>query len=400
MGKKADARINYLDTAKGIGIILVCIGHACTNQAVAADAVNADIIRFVTLFHMALFFFINGMLYNEKYSERPVHGIVKKVKAYYIPFVTYNLIFWLFHNLFAKLHLISGELDAKDYAYTGLKSFLTSFLKSVVGFRQRFAGAMWFLECLVLISVLFIILDYIAKKWFPKRKMLFLSSGVVLIVLINRLFNLIDIPYIPGSISQMVYWGLNGLVFFYLGYLYQHQQWNRKLSPKKGRIAAALFAVLVITVILMKPDIVSVITNASIPVYRNGLKAITGGENTVGLSLLKYLGFAVVCLAGIIMTLLLSQCRGISDNKLLKLCGRYSLHIMCLQFLAFKAVSAVIVIGYDLPLERLAEYPVLHDVNGIWWIVYAAAGCILPILTIALLNQVKKLVWKRKEIRN
>lgn len=50
-------RIDYLDIAKGIGIILVLVGHISKN-----DEIN----RFLYLFHMPLFFIISGMLYKEK----------------------------------------------------------------------------------------------------------------------------------------------------------------------------------------------------------------------------------------------------------------------------------------------------------------------------------------------
>ena len=169
-------RIDYLDTAKGIGILLVCIGHACTNKSSVTQCQWVDVIRFVTLFHMALFFFVNGMLYNEKYSMRPISGIYKKLKAYYIPFVTYNLIFWMLHNLFSRLNLISGKLDPKDYVYIDLKTYVITFIKSIMGYRQRFAGAMWFLECLIIISVVYILLDFIGNKWFRDKRIIFLFS--------------------------------------------------------------------------------------------------------------------------------------------------------------------------------------------------------------------------------
>lgn len=387
-GKKQE-RLEYLDVAKGIGIVLVCIGHACTNQVVTAECQFADIIRFVTLFHMALFFFINGMLYNEKYSARPVAGIWKKVKSYYIPFVTYNLLFWMFHNLFARWNLISGELDVKDYAYVGIRAWAVSFLKSILGFRQRFSGAMWFLESLIILSVVFILVDFIVTKCFPKKRIFVISLVIIASVLVNRLLCLYEMPYIPDSLTQMVYWGLNGLVFFYLGYLCRIYQWNEHLVKKKNWLVPCLFLLLILTVIGMRPAIVSVITNKSTPIYRYGVGALIGGADVYGLPLLQYVFYSVLCLCGIVMTLLFSQFKIISESRILKLFGRYSLHIMCLQFLAFKAVSFLIVQIYHLPVERLAEYPVVRDVNGFWWVLYAIAGCVLPVLAVRFYESLK-----------
>jgi fucose 4-O-acetylase-like acetyltransferase len=372
-------RIGYLDTAKGIGILTVCIQHACTNQPVAADTQMADLIRFVMLFHMALFFFINGMLYREKYAAKPISGIWKKFKAYYIPFVTYNLIYWVFHNLFARLHLISGALDEKDYAYVGIRAYLVSLVKTLVGFRQRFAGAMWFLLALLVMSTLFILADYVATKWFPKRRMTALVVIVLVLVVGNRLFSVEDISYLPHSMTQLVYWGINGLLYFLLGYLYTTYRWNEKLAPYKIWLIPVLFVVLLITVALMRPAIVSVITNPRqvLPFF-------------------KYLLFAGICLCGVIMTLLFSQLKKVESCRVLQILGQYSLHIMCLHFLAFKVVSLIIIGLYGLPIERLAEYPVLTDINGLWWIVYAVAGLCIPILLVKIYEKMKRMGRSRK----
>lgn len=385
-------RIDYLDTAKGIGIIMVCVGHACTNQSSVQQCKLVDIIRFVTLFHMALFFFINGMLYHEKYSDKPVLGITKKIKAYYLPFAAYNLLFWALHNIFAKLHLISGKLDSKDYAYVGFKAYLVSLVKSIVGFRQRFAGAMWFLEALIVILLVFILMDYMATRFFARKRILTMTLLVFVIMIVNRLFSLSDIPCIPGSLTQMVYWGFNGLVFFYLGYLYKIYQWNEKLIRYKHWMVPFCFAILIFAVIVMRPKVVSVITNSSIPIYKYGMWAIYGQEGVSGLSLMQYFLYAVVCLTGIVMTVMFAQMKIISKCTILKVLGRYSLHIMCLQFLAFKSVSIVMIMIYRLPIDRLAEYPVIYDVDGLWWIAYTVSACVLPILAVKLYEKTKEKV--------
>lgn len=398
MKSEKSARIQYLDVAKGFGIVMVCIGHACTTQSVTVASRWADIIRFVTLFHMALFFFINGMLYQTKYSEKPIRGSIKKFWAYYVPFVKYNLLFWLFHNLFAKLHLISGKLDAKDYAYEGVRAFVVSFIKSVVGFRQKFAGAMWFLEVLIVISVVFIFADFVATKLFSKKRIVFLTVAVLGIVLVNRLLNLSEMPYIPDSLSQMVYWGLNGLLFFFAGYLYRFYSWNEKLLNHKKWLAPLLLLVVVVSVIIMRPQVVSVITNHSVPIFQGVKGAFIGGKGTVGLPLLQYFIYAVVGLCGIIMVLLFSQFSWLSNSAVLKVLGKYSLHIMCLHFLAFKLVSLIIIWVYRLPIERLAEYPVVNGVEGFWWVAYTVCGCLLPVLVVKLFEVLKSkiVVGQRK----
>lgn len=383
------SRIQYLDTAKGIGILLVCIGHACTNRSVVTECRMLDMIRFVTLFHMVLFFFVNGMLYQTKYSERPVTGSIAKFRSYYIPFVKYNLLFWLLHNLFAKYYLISGELDEKDYAYEGVREYAVSFLKTLAGFRQRFAGAMWFLEALIVISIVFIFVDFVVTRVFPQKRIVMLTMSVSGIVLINRLLNLAEVSHVPGALTQMVYWGLNGLLFFYLGYLYRYFSWNEKLLKYKFWLTPLLLLIILFVTGNMKKYVISVVTNISVPIYRNVFDALAGEITEAGLPLLSYLFYVLIGFGGVVMVLLFSQFRRISELKVLKVLGKYSLHIMCLHLLAFKCVSYLIIKIYRMPTERLAEYPVIQEVDGLWWIAYAVCGCVLPVLAVKLFEIAK-----------
>lgn len=48
---KKEKRIDYIDIAKGIGIILVVIGHCINGHSIAG--------RYISSFHMPLFFFIS-----------------------------------------------------------------------------------------------------------------------------------------------------------------------------------------------------------------------------------------------------------------------------------------------------------------------------------------------------
>ena len=67
----AKERVTYLDMAKGVGILLVILGHEADLPLAAR--------QFVTSFHMPLFFILSGMavcLTGEK--ERPFSQILKR----------------------------------------------------------------------------------------------------------------------------------------------------------------------------------------------------------------------------------------------------------------------------------------------------------------------------------
>ena len=58
-------RLTYLDMAKGIGIFLVILGHI--------EYIREDTLKWISSFHMPLFFVIGGILAYEKREEgRPL----------------------------------------------------------------------------------------------------------------------------------------------------------------------------------------------------------------------------------------------------------------------------------------------------------------------------------------
>ena len=57
--------------------------------------------------------------------------------------------------------------------------------------------------------------------------------------------------------------------------------------------------------------------------------------------------------------------------KALDFIGKNTLTILTWHFLAFKLVSLLIIDIYDLPIERLAEFPVITEYSQQgWWIAY------------------------------
>ena len=51
-------RVQYIENAKGIGILLVVLGHNDMN------AYHPTLHRFIYAFHMPLFFFLSGIFFN------------------------------------------------------------------------------------------------------------------------------------------------------------------------------------------------------------------------------------------------------------------------------------------------------------------------------------------------
>ena len=83
---KTAERKNYIDIAKAIGIIMVVWAHA-----------EGPFSKYMTAFHMPLFFFLSGMLF-----QCPTNYVIylkRKLKSLLVPFWIWNYLllipFWL-----------------------------------------------------------------------------------------------------------------------------------------------------------------------------------------------------------------------------------------------------------------------------------------------------------------
>lgn len=81
-------RLHYLDTQKGILIILVIIGHVI--QSNIEQYQDVFLFRFIYSFHMPLFFFISGFLTFRKTAHSQL--ISKRACQCLIPFITWALL--------------------------------------------------------------------------------------------------------------------------------------------------------------------------------------------------------------------------------------------------------------------------------------------------------------------
>lgn len=79
-------RISYIDMAKGIGILLVLIGHSAFP--------SQNLITWIASFHMPLFFIISGMMFSHTEAEKKdwKQFIKRKAQGILIPYATFSVL--------------------------------------------------------------------------------------------------------------------------------------------------------------------------------------------------------------------------------------------------------------------------------------------------------------------
>lgn len=132
-------RIEYVDLFKSIGILLMVMGHV-------SFGVYFD--HMIHGFHMPMFFWISGYLYNDKRQISVGQYVLKKAKSLLIPYFSIGLI------LCAGYSLING-LDPE-----GLTHFFWDNSEGI-----KIVGAYWFLTALFFCEVAyFLIRRFIVNK--------------------------------------------------------------------------------------------------------------------------------------------------------------------------------------------------------------------------------------------
>lgn len=236
-------RIAYIDTVKGILIVLMLIGHIW-NVGVIHD--------FIYSFHMPAFFFISGILLKKSSSlMKPLRtAIFKKILSLLVPY--------LFFEIFAILIHITQYgmiLNMKGYLFEILSLHL-------------FNGPLWFLFVMFLSETLFLILYKLSDGFKGK-------SGDYMIVFLFIM--LLFLPQFQAYINITT--TVMALFFLLIGYEFPNSQ--------GGGYFQYFFIMLTVVVTVL----ISFINGGvGMPDYQNGYKilfvlgAVTGSYSVIQIS--------------------------------------------------------------------------------------------------------------------
>ena len=92
----AKQRDPVLDSMRGIGIVLMVLGHS--------GFPGTD---YIYLFHMALFFMLSGWFFSLRGGL--VHFVRRKLVTLWLPFVAANTVFTVCNNLFLRLNILTAK---------------------------------------------------------------------------------------------------------------------------------------------------------------------------------------------------------------------------------------------------------------------------------------------------
>lgn len=328
-------RDDKVTIAKAIGILLMVAVHGGM-QKYGAD--------FIVMFHMPLFFFVSGYCFKEKHLNYPPQFVKKRIKGLYKPYVKWSLIFLVLHNVFYYFGIynnVYGFNGKVSHIYT-LKETIRRAVDIMIGMHgnEQLLGGYWFLPQLLFASLL----GFLMIKWI---KNLYMGLALILFAtIVSSYFNL-HLPYFPVRSLTCL-----STLFFLSGYVYKKKfdnwsSWRYTLS----------FAVIV------------------------ALGSVFSYTTMLRYSASEVIPYSICAICGTVMTLNISSFIASKDNGLkrfLVYIGDNTMIVLTWHFLCFKIVSLAIIEYEDLPMTKLAYFPIIQDYNYLWP-VYLLIGAGIPL---------------------
>lgn len=327
-------RIKWIDTAKGIAIILVVIGHVVQSYHNVHLYENSLLFNFTHKlaysFHMPLFMIISGMLLHSSLfgniHKLTIGGktlILNKLLSYGIPYVVFSIIWWTFKMIFA------GNVNST----VNVKDILLIFIYPI--------SFMWFIYALLIMVLI--------QIWIGRKATNHVFIGfhlfVSVICLIVRPYLVENLSYI--SFNDCIISDIMRNYFYFLTGFYANKIILNLVSKNRVSIVCLTGGVLILSNVFSMEH--------------------------------KLLLQIIIALCGSLFTFFISK--HIENSTILNYIGKCSLTIYVLQGLSIAATRQALAIVYR---------PQNDEIGWIPWIICTLMGVLIPILIYLLSTK----IWK------
>ena len=287
-------RIHYIDIVKGFGIFWVVWAHVAHIEG---------IWEYVWPFHMPLFFFISGLLFNNQIDFRTF--LKKRIKTLLIPYALFFLLTFAYWVLIER-HYRSGGYSM-EYELVGLV------YGTYEGGHLFFNVVLWFLPCLFTVEMLFFPISRLQK---PAG----IIGGIVLLFTIGQVLLHNRVNWLPFGLHT----AFNAILFYGAGFLLKDTMKQMMSIPlwQKGLFLLACFC----------------FQMTFYGRYLSNIQACT-------------ITYAAIAFGGVLFYVMLSVL--IKENTVLEFLGRNTLVILCLHAPICRALNYGASILTNVPVETI-----------------------------------------------
>ena len=288
-------RFDYLDIAKGLGILAVVWAHI---MLVGWSH------KVIYAFHMPLFFFISGMLFRREKYNGFVSFAGNRAKRLLFPYLIYSILTW---GIWAAFRLLRH--DPVDSFWAPL---IQTFIAQGSGAFMVHNSALWFIPCLFVVEMLYWVISRL-RDW-QNLIICFMLTG--LSFLFGHLWGDQYWLLLPYNFDAV----LIALPFYSVGNILIKHHSHQEIVGFVSDHRAAAWSVFAISTALLV------------------LGALSFGECSMGSSSYQCNGAVFLiraflgCFTLVLFSILISSLGWISGiNKLLIWFGKNSLDVMCLH---------------------------------------------------------------------
>lgn len=210
-------RINYIDVAKGLGIIFIVFGHVMK---------SGFLRQWFFAFHVPFFILLSGMTY--KYKEDKKSFLFNKVKRLLIPYVSFSMISIVIYVIIVRLGLVEGE-----------GRILPNILGMIYGNSNtgymEWNKPLWFLPCLFMVYIIIDLFETLLRKAEFRHILIMRICFIALMWAVGIILNtLVGKLWLPFHLESAIY--LAG--FAELGFLVSGYNGSEKINciHKKSRV--------------------------------------------------------------------------------------------------------------------------------------------------------------------
>ncbi|MBQ3599722.1 MAG: acyltransferase [Lachnospiraceae bacterium] len=169
-------RVEWLDVARGIGLLLVIIGHTMTTPIRQASELANCIYTAIYFFHMPFMFYLSGrtfgMFWERNKTLANSKWIKKKWCTLMVPYFTYGVIVYFIFSVGNRIQGIDAILENAGYGRLGV----TDWIFGVLWGDNLYAYHLWFIYALFLMNLV----SFFMSKYIKKHQWILLVLGLIL----------------------------------------------------------------------------------------------------------------------------------------------------------------------------------------------------------------------------
>lgn len=228
-----EKRIEWLDIARGMGIILVVLGHAVSGPVRSVSHVSNIIYNIIYFFHIPLLVFLSGYSYGisqKRYIKKGYAVIKAKFRQLIFPYISYSFFVFICFRIAYLIPTASRILMNSSYK----KLTLFQWFKLLVVGYNKYSIHLWYIYALFLMFTITFLVQKILKSY----------RTVLLIIAIMLYFFAYNCGNITLVISIVHYISLYYIMFILGAYYIQENIIKNKRINIIG-IIGLLYAIIV-----------------------------------------------------------------------------------------------------------------------------------------------------------